>query len=85
MSRLQRERRRIVLGICGMICLVAVPGLAAENMFDGVYSGKRLLIKGSGAQCPAEEDVSVTIQGETLTFTDSAFKKFLITHNPQPI
>jgi hypothetical protein len=66
-----------------MICLVvAGPALGAENTFDGVYTGKRVLTKGSGPQCPAEDDVSVTIHGETLTFTNSALKNFLIAFNP---
>ena len=32
--------------------------------------------------CPAEEDVSVTIHGETLSFTNSALKKFVIGFDP---
>ena len=61
-----------------MICLVAgIPALGAEHTFDGVYSGKRVLTKGSASSmCPAADDVSVTIHGETLTFTNSALKKF---------
>jgi hypothetical protein len=36
-----------------------------------------VLTKGSaGSDCPAEDDVSITIHGETLTFTNSALKKF---------
>jgi hypothetical protein len=78
-----RSRRRLALsGICGMICLAVAGPLAAEDMFDGVYTGKRVLTKGSGPQCPAEDDVSVTIHGETLTFTNSALKNFLLPFNP---
>jgi hypothetical protein len=77
------ERRLAVSGICGMICLaVAGPALGAEDTFDGVYTGKRVLTKGQGARCPAEDDVSVTIHGEALTFTNSALKNFLISLNP---
>ena len=78
MSYWGRERRVAVSGIYGMICLVAgIPALGAEHTFDGVYSGKRVLTKASaGSDCPAEDDVSITIHGETLTFTDSALKKF---------
>jgi hypothetical protein len=32
--------------------------------------------------CPAEGDVSVTIHGETMSFTDSALKKFAISFYP---
>ena len=73
------EGRLAVAGICGIICLaVAGPALGAEDTFDGVYTGKRVLTKGSGPQCPVEDDVSVAIHGETLTFTDSSFQKFVI-------
>jgi hypothetical protein len=59
----------------GMICLLVGPALSAEpeHKYDGVYTGKRSLTKGTASiTCPAEDDVSVTIQGETLTFTNSA-------------
>jgi hypothetical protein len=67
-----------------MICLALTgSALGAENTFDGVYTGKRVLTKGEGSQCfPAEDNVSVTIHGETLTFTNSQLKKFLIAFNP---
>jgi hypothetical protein len=79
------ERRLAVAGVCGIICLVvAAAALGAENTFDGVYTGKRVLTKGQGPRCPAEDDVSVTIHGETLTFTNSALKNFLIEFAPRP-
>jgi hypothetical protein len=62
-----------------MICFAgAGPALGAENTFDGDYAGKRVLTAGSSPTCPAEDDVSVTIHGETLTFTNSALRNFLI-------
>jgi hypothetical protein len=62
---------------------VAGPALGAEHRFDGIYSGKRSLTKGAaGPVCPSEEDVSVIIHGETLTFTNSVLKKFTITFYP---
>jgi hypothetical protein len=67
-----------------MIGLVAGPALGVEHKFDGVYSGKRSLVKGSGPTCPAEESVSLTIRGETLTFTNSVLKKFTIAFYPNP-
>src|SRR5215469_9384079 len=84
MSYWGRERRVAVSGIYGMICLVAgIPALGAEHTFDGVYSGKRVLTKGSaGPTCPAEEDVSATVHGETLTFTNSVLKKFTMPFYP---
>jgi len=96
MSRWRKERRLVVSAIWGLIYLIAGPGaapvgplavspvLAAEHRFDGVYTGKRSLTNGSvGPNCPAEEDVSVTIHGETLTFTNSALKKFIIGFDPR--
>jgi hypothetical protein len=61
------------------------PALGAEHTFDGVYSGKRVLTKGlASGRCPAEDDVSVTIHGETLTFTNSALQKFTEPFYPGP-
>jgi hypothetical protein len=68
-----------------MVGLAVVgPALRAENEFDGVYTGKRVLTKGSGPTCPTEEDVSVTIHGATLTFTNSALRNFAMGFVPHP-
>ena len=67
-----------------MICLVAGPAPSAEpeHKYDGVYTGKRSLTKGTASEtCPGEDDVSVTITGETLTFTTSV-KKYLMPFYP---
>jgi hypothetical protein len=61
------------LGLC--LAVAAIPALGAEHAFDGVYSGKRVLIKGSDPNCLTEGDVAVTIHGEMLSFTDNAFTK----------
>ena len=67
---------RCLASALGLYLTVAgIPALGAEHTFDGVYSGQRVLTKGS---CPAVDDVSVTIHGETLTFTNSALKKFVV-------
>jgi hypothetical protein len=71
----------------GIICLVARPVLSAEpgHQYDGVYTGKRSLTKDAASTgCPAEDDVSVTIIGETLTFTNSALKKYAMPFDPGP-
>jgi hypothetical protein len=36
------------------------------------------------APCPAEDDVSVTITGETLVFTNRPLKKYTMPFNPGP-
>ena len=75
----------VIFGMSGMIGLAIVgPALSAENAFDGVYTGKRVLTKGSGPACPTEEDVSVTIYGATLTFTNSALRNFAMGFAPHP-
>jgi len=86
MSRWHREYCLIVSAIWGIIGLaVAGPVLCAEHAFDGDYSGKRVLKKGSaGPDCPAEDDVFVTIHGETLTFTNSALKRYTMPFDPGP-
>jgi hypothetical protein len=85
MSRWGREHRLVASAICGIIWLiVAGPASGAEHRFDGVYAGKRSLTKGSGSDCPTKEDVSVTIHGETLTFTNSALKNYTIAFYPRP-
>jgi hypothetical protein len=71
--------------ICGMISFVGASALGAEHRFDGVYTGKIVLTKGSaGAMCPAEDDISVTVHGKTLTFTSSILKQFAHPFYPDP-
>jgi len=84
MSHWHTERRSVVFGICGMICLIAGPALGDENRFDGEYIGTRTLVEGGSenANCPATDDVTVTIKGETLTFTNSALKKYTMAFDP---
>jgi hypothetical protein len=71
-----------------LLCMIGLavvgPALRAENAFHGVYTGKRVLTKGSGPTCPTEEDVSVTIYGATLTFTNSALRNFAMGFDPHP-
>ena len=77
--------RLMVSGLCAMIGLAVIdPALGAEDRFDGVYTGKRVLTKGSNQTCPTEDDVSVTIRGEALTFTNSRLHNFTIGFEPHP-
>jgi hypothetical protein len=79
------EYRRVLSAIGGIIYLaVTGPCSAAGNNFDGDYSGTRVLIEGRPPVCPATDDVSVTILGNTLTFSNSALKKFVISFSPDP-
>ena len=75
----------MVLGLCVMISLAATdPALGAENKFEGVYTGKRVLTKGSNQACLSEDDVSVTIHGEALTFSHGRLHNFTIGFEPHP-
>ena len=59
----------------------AIP--AVGQSFAGIYTGKRMLTKGD-LSCPAEDNVSVTIKDDTLTFTDSNAKDYTISFKPKP-
>jgi hypothetical protein len=77
--------RLMTSGLCLMIGLAAAaPVFGAEKKFDGAYTGKRVLTKGSDQACLAEDDVSVTVYREALTFTDSRLKNFSIGFDPHP-
>ena len=77
------HRLAAVSGLC--LGLAGSPALAAKHTFDGVYSGKRVLTKGSASQiCPAKGHVSVTIHGDTLTFTKDALQGFIEPFFPSP-
>jgi hypothetical protein len=74
-----------LLAAASWLCLAfaGMPALGAVHTFDDVYSGKRVLTKGSaGPSCPAEDNVSVTIHDATLTFTNSALKQFAVSFYP---
>jgi hypothetical protein len=80
-----RQHRLVVWGICLLIGLaVAEPLLSAENAFDGVYTGKRVLTKGPTPQCVPTEDVSAIIKGDTLTLTNSALRDYPLGFDPHP-
>ena len=64
------------LGLC--LAVAGIPALGAEHNYNGVYTGNRLLTKGSGPMCSVDEGVTVTIHGQTLTFTDPNFQKFIV-------
>lgn len=78
---------RLFVAAASGLAVAAGPSLAAssaKHTFDGVYLGKRVLKKGpAGQACPTEEDVSVTIHGETLTFTNSNAKKYIMPFYPR--
>ena len=62
---------------------IAVAGQAlGADTFNGTYTGKRVLSKGSGPTCPTEDDVSVTINGNVLKFSNSQFHDFALSFEP---
>jgi hypothetical protein len=72
----------MIAGIFGLLA-AAGPTLGADT-FDGTYTGKRVLTEGSPRQCIPSENVSVTINGEVLRFTDSALHNYAIGFAPHP-
>ena len=79
------KRHPMVSVLCAMLGVALTePALSADNRFDGVYTGKRVLTKGSNQVCLAEDDVSVTIHGEALTFTNSRLHDLTIGFEPHP-
>jgi hypothetical protein len=83
-GRVMSDRHRLMISvICGLLVVaVAEPTLGATDTFDGVYAGKQVLTKGSGPACPTGDDVSVTLHGEALTFTNSKLRNFSIGFDP---
>ena len=79
------KRGRVLSVICGIALLgLAAPPATLAGSFNGNYTGKRVLTKGDNPSCPAEDDVSVTIQDGTVTFTNSALNNFGIGFDLQP-
>ena len=74
----------MVTALCGLLVLaVAEPAVTAADTFDGAYTGKRVLKNGSDPACPtSDDDVSVTIRGAELTFTNSELRNFGIGFSP---
>jgi len=71
--------------LCGLICLaIAGPAWGTENTFDGIYTGNRVLTRGQAPRCSADDAVSVTIHGDTLTFTNSALQNASLGFDPYP-
>ena len=85
MKETRSQSRCLAAGLGFCLAVAGIRVLAAEHSFDGIYTGKRELTKGSAsAACPREDDVSVAIHGDTLTFTDGALKKFTQPFYPGP-
>ena len=59
-------------------------GLQLGTTFDGVYTGKRALTKGPTPPCPTEDEATVHIQGDALTFTDSRLRDYPLGFYPHP-
>ena len=80
-----RRRGGAVLWICG-ICLAGLePASAAAGMFDGVYTGEKVVTKGPASRCSAEADVTVTIKSGTLRFAVGSNRpSIVIRFEPRP-
>ena len=56
----------------------------AAGPYDGNYTGTRTRIDGPDQLCPAQEDVTASIQGKLLTFSNSKLQNFQIGIDPTP-
>jgi hypothetical protein len=61
----------IIFACCTIGVAVTSATLAADNPFDGSYSGTRMLTKGSDQFCPNIEEMAITVQDGKFTFTNS--------------
>ena len=84
MSKEMSRLRRLAAVASGLSLAVAgISAPATENRFDGVYSGKRVLTKSAvSVECPAGDNVSLTIHGDTVTFIDRELEKFIQPFDP---
>jgi hypothetical protein len=82
MRERQMPNRRRALPLTAA-CILAVPAFGAENLFDGTYTGERVLTVGDPDTCVAKDAASATIQGDQLTFTRSAIKDYTISFSPR--
>jgi hypothetical protein len=80
-----RRRGGAVLWICG-ICLAGLGSAsAAAGIFDGVYTGERMVTKGPTSRCSAEADVTITIKSGTVRFAvGSNRSSIVIRFEPRP-
>ena len=81
---LQRRAPKRLFALALITVLVTFSPRVSAESFDGTYLGKRVLTKGGGPSCPAQDDVSITITTGALTFTDSALKNYAIGFDPHP-
>jgi hypothetical protein len=75
------KRNLVISGICGLLSIAVAGQALGADTFNGTYTGKRVLTKGSGPTCPTD-DVSVTIQGSAVTFTNNGFRNFALGFDP---
>jgi hypothetical protein len=84
-NNMPREKWRHSRLVCSLAFLsIAAPAAEAGGSFEGDYTGKRVLTNGPANDCPAEDNVSVTIRDHTLTFTNSAVQNYVIPFDPKP-
>lgn len=63
--------------------VVAVPAFGAGNLFDGTYTGERVLTKGDPAACGAKNTVSIVIHGDALTYINGRVKDYTLSFSPR--
>jgi hypothetical protein len=82
--RFGREADAMHLAVCSEAVIgIAAPVVRAGASYDGEYTRKRVLTKGPADDCPADENVSVTINGDVLTFINSQLQNYAIGFYPK--
>jgi hypothetical protein len=76
-------RSRTMLPVMACIIIAGLT-LGASNSYDGTYAGKRSLTDGNTPFCAGQENVTVTITGSTLKFTNSEWRDMPMRFNPRP-
>ena len=76
------KRGLAVSGICGAMCLLAGLALAADHTFDGTYTGKRVLTKGSASVDPTTPFTHVYPGHETASLAAWTVERLLNFRSP---
>ena len=68
---------------CWAICLaISGPAHGTEN-YEGTYTGKRVLTKGTDPTCPTEDAVTIIVREQSLTITHSTLRGFTTGFDPR--
>lgn len=67
-----------------LIACMALAAPAFADSINGTYVGERVLTRGSPVACVPKDPVTVVIQNDTLTITNSRMKNYGLGFSPRP-